>query len=560
MSETRTVLLLLSTLSLASTACEGSDTSDDTGSETASMNESTGTTAGDETGTVPPPCESTAYSATVDGIPIAVERVCKFDVPVNYIHFTHTGVPAQVAITSLIGPLTDSSLSPLSKNIPATIAGNALSFTANEPGYFILQTPGQERFFVLMDPPEVDAPQVGQPNVLSIMDVPGVDNTGATDTTAAVQGAIDAASGAAQNILYFPPGLYTTKALYLRSNVTLYLAQGAVLQNITTTAGLLARPPELANIEGSPLGYIVMDSVTGAKVIGRGTIDGNGVDIQAANKKMFLVKIEDSSDCVVEGVISRDSGFWNTMVYRSANIHISNYKVINNRLDDEWNETDGVDFNNCTNSSLTNAFLYTGDDCMAVKSDDIQDGLEVSGLNDPTTGPYISVDNIAHEKIVCFSGSSGCKVGTKTFGESMSNISFRDVDLVSVNRGLVIDAVDTALISDTVFEDIRIENVTGRIVDFNMDAESITWRVSFGTASVLGASITNVSSANDAECRIHGNLHDWNPEDPYYGNEYLIDGVTFSNFSVGGNVITSVDDPNVRFNVNEHTANITFSP
>src|SRR5690606_12521683 len=134
-----------------------------------------------------------------------------------------------------------------------------------------------------------------------------------------------------------------------------------------------------------------------------------------------------------------------------------NYKVINNRLDGEWNETDGVDYNNSTNSTLTNAFLYTGDDCMAVKSDDMLDDRRFSGLRDPAEGPYINVANLVHEKIVCFSGSSGCKVGTKTFGESISDVVFRDVDLVSVNRALVIDGVDTATVTGTVFDDIRVE-------------------------------------------------------------------------------------------------------
>lgn len=451
-------------------------------------------------------------------------------------------------------PITEFVLSPKSRNLTATAAGNVLSFTVDAPGYFILQIPGQERIFVLLDPPEVDAPVLGAPNVQNVMDIEGMDNMGTADVTALVQAAIDAASGAEKNIVYFPPGLYATKALYLRNDMTLYLADGAVLQNITTTGDVLSQVAELATIEGSNRGYIVMNGVRNAKVMGRGTIDGNGVPLKESGKKMYLMKIENSTDCVVDGIIARDSVFWSTLVYRSDNISISNYKIINNRLSDtDYNETDGVDFNNTTNSTLKNAFLYTGDDCMAVKSDDIpdDDDFVTERLNDPSTGPYINVDNLLHETIVCFSASAGCKVGTKTMGHTMNNIVFRDVDIVAANRGLVIDGADTASITGTVFENIRVEQInSGRLIDFALKPEDITWRYTPGLATVTGVSVIDVTSEVSAQCRIAGNAHD--------GGEYFIDGVSFTNFVVEGNVITSVDDPNASFDINEYVTNITF--
>lgn len=556
---TKSRLLPATFLALSLTAC--ADDSADPGAD-----ETAGTASGDtgmtstDTG-APPSCEplTPGFRAAIGGVEVPVVNVCKFAVPVNYVRYTHpgAGTPVTVEITApdAVGTFV---LSPRSKGIEATASGNVLSFTADEPGYFILQIPNQQRMFVLLDPPETDAPVLGDPAVLNVMDIPGMDNTGATDMTAPIQAAIDAASGASQNILYFPPGLYATKALYLKSDMTLYLADGAVLQNITTAAAALSQVPGVVEIEGSTRGYIVLNGVKNTKILGRGTIDGNGVTLQEGNRKSFLLKIENSSDCVIDGIIARDSAFWNTMIFRSDNITIRNYKVINNRLDGEWNETDGVDYNNSTNSTLTNAFLYTGDDCMAVKSDDMLDDRRFSGLRDPAEGPYINVANLVHEKIVCFSGSSGCKVGTKTFGESISDVVFRDVDLVSVNRALVIDGVDTATVTGTVFDDIRVEEVTGRLIDFNMDAGEIFWRTTPGIATILDTYVTDVTSEDNAECRIWGNHHDWSETDPYFGESYYVDGVTFSNFVVQGNVITSADDPNASFNINDYVMNISF--
>jgi len=522
----------------------------DTPSSTGDGDESSGSE-----GAVEP--EPIVYTVTIDGVAVPVERLSQFEIPVSYVHLSHSGTPLQVEITA-VEAFTDFTLSPKSKNIAATAAGNTLSFTLDEPGYFILQIPNQERFFLLVDPPEVDAPQLGDPTVRNAMDIAGMDNTGVTDVTELVQTAIDEASGAAQNILYFPAGTYGTRSLSLRSDMTVYLAEGAVLRNITEQANLLGPAQGLTVIEGSSHGYIVMSGVTNAKLIGRGTIDGNGATLQASNRKMFLVKIENSSNSVIEGIIARDSAFWNTLIYRSENINISNYKVINNRLDSDWNETDGVNFDNTTASTLLNGFLYTGDDCMAAKSDDIQDEFPVAGLLDPTMGSYINVADITYEKVVCFSRSSGCKIGTKTFGETMSNVVYRNVDVVLADRGLVIDAVDTATITGTVFEDIRLEEITGRLVDFNMDPQSITWRTNPGTCTVTNTTVTNVSSESNVECRIQGNIHDWDEADQYYGNEYYVDGVTFTNFSIGGNVIASLEDPNASFVTNEYGTGITF--
>lgn len=515
-------------------------------------------TMGTDTGDPP----DAVFSIFVNNERQRVQRVDKFPVPVNYVLLTHSGVELRIDVTSKV-PFSEYSLSPKNKGIQATISGNTLSFTATEPGYFVLQIPNQERLFVFVDPPEETQPQLGDANVKNIMDYAGVDNTGETVITETIQAAIDAASGTAQSILYFPEGAYSTEALYLKDNMTLYLAKGALLKNATPQSKLMGQIAELTTIEVCSHGFIVMNGVTNAKLMGRGTLDGNGTDLQSYNRKMFLVKIENSRDCVVEGVVSRDSAFWNTLIYRSDNISISNYKVINNRLeegDESWNETDGVDFDNCTNSRLYNAFLYTGDDCMAVKSDDIPDSYDIAGIVDPTEDVnYMNVDGITHEKVVCFSGSSACKVGTKTFGETMSNISFKDVDVVGALRAMVIDAVDTANVTGTRFEDIRIEHVTGRLVDFNMDPGSISWRINPGTCTVTDTAVINVSSERRAENRIQGNIHDYNENDPYFGNEYYIDGVTFTNYSIEGNVITALDDVNGAFNTNEYAININFN-
>ena len=76
---------------------------------------------------------------------------------------------------------------------------------------------------------------------------------------------------------------------------------------------------------------------------------------------------------------------------------------------------------------LYNAFLYTGDDSMATKNEYDDFG-------------YINTKDILHEKVVLYTNSVGCKIGTKTMGDTMDGITFRDIDIVHAGRAMVIDA------------------------------------------------------------------------------------------------------------------------
>ncbi|MBM9438399.1 glycosyl hydrolase family 28 protein [Actinacidiphila bryophytorum] len=163
---------------------------------------------------------------------------------------------------------------------------------------------------------------------------------------------------------------------------------------------------------------------------------------------------------LLTGGTSRDSSYWNTLIYRSDKVTIKNYKVINHRPNSGYNQTDGVDFDESTNGLLSNAFLYTGDDNMATK-------------NENATGT-INTKNIIHENNVCYSNSGCAKIGTKNEGTSMDGVTFRNLDVVKAGRSLVIDAVDTAVISNVRWENVRVEN-TDSLIDLEED-RSPSWR------------------------------------------------------------------------------------
>ena len=482
---------------------------------------------------LPDAVESPLYTVTVNGTKLFVEKMTKFapEMQVHYAHVSLAGAdPAMFSVT-VNESFTAFTLSPKSRNITPTKSGNSLTFSSG-PNYLILQVDAKELLFILIDEAEVNPPKVGDANVKSIADY-GVDATGATLVTAKVQMAIDAASGATQNILYFPPGKYKVGELWLKSNMTLYLAGGSVLYGSGATGDFNTGSGGI-DIEGCSHGMIRMFKLDNTKVMGRGVIDGNGKAIRAQNDtKINLFKIEQSTNISIDGILVRDPSFWNTLIYRSDMVTIQNYKMINCRpTTTTYNNTDGVNFDESTNGKLSNAFLYTGDDSMATKNE------EPSGT--------VNTKNILHEHVVCYSNSVGCKVGTKTMGQSIDGVVFRDIDVVKAGRALNIDAYDTAVVQNTKFENIRIEAADVSMIALSLD-EPPDWRDAANTSIVKDTYFTNVSSDVKQPINLHGSSASVN-----------VTGVHFSNLTVAGKPVTSQTDADASWSINNFVSNISF--
>jgi hypothetical protein len=453
--------------------------------------------------------QSPLYTVTVNGIKAPVEKFTKYS-PEMQVHYAHCSVSGtanvSVAVSESVSAYT---LSPKSRNITTTKNGNTITFSSG-PNYLVFAPSGKELLFILLDPPETNPPKLGDANVKNLADYT-VDNTGATLVTSKIQSAINAASGAPQNILYVPPGRYKVGELWLKSNMTLYLAGGAILYGSSSTADFNTGTGGV-NIEGMQHALIRFYQVKNSKLIGRGAIDGNGKAIRAAGLRAAVLKMDQSSDITVDGIVSRDSSYWNSIIYRSDAVTIQNYKLINCRPNSGYNNTDGVDFDESTNSKLYNAFLYTGDDAMATK-------------NEFASGT-VNTKNITHEKVVLYNNSAGCKIGTKTMGQTMDNVVFKDIDLVKVSRALVIDGCDTAVVQNTTYENIRIENAEASLVDVQNNSLP-SWRTAAGQTVIKETFFTNVTAETRKAIGLHG-----------MSSTVNINGVHFSNFKAQGAAIT----------------------
>ncbi len=485
--------------------------------------------------TLPGATKSPLYSVTANGVSQFVEKVTKFS-PEMQVHYANFGVAsgctATVAVT-LTSSFSSYTLSPKSRNITVTKSGNTLTFTSG-PNYLILQVTSQELLFILIDDQESNPPQLGDANVKNIADYT-VDNTGATLVTSKVQSAINAASGATQNVLYFPAGKYKVGELSLKSNMTMYLAAGAILDGSTSTSDYAVTGTPA--VESTSHGVVHLYNISNTKILGRGVIDGEGTAINNGSNdtpafKINVLRVDKSSNILIDGILVRDPVFWNTLVYTSDQVTIQNYKVINRRpTSTTYNQTDGIDYDASTNGTITNTFVYSGDDNLSPKTE--QEG-------------GIDTKNIVYSNAVLYSNSGGCKIGTKTFGNTMDGIVFKDIDIVKAGRAMAIDANDTAVIQNAIFQNIRIEAADSHVLDIEEDMAP-TWRVAPNTSTVKNVSFTNVSSDVKQLINIHG-----------LNSTVNVNGVHFTALTVQGKAVTSQTDTDASWNINQYVSNITF--
>ena len=105
----------------------------------------------------------------------------------------------------------------------------------------------------------------------------GAKSDGATNSTQAIQKAIDACSKAGGGIVTLDKGEYVTGSLFLKNNVHLRVDAGVTLTGSQDERDYPRLPTRVAGIEMTwPAGLINVNDAKNVKLSGGGTIDGNG--------------------------------------------------------------------------------------------------------------------------------------------------------------------------------------------------------------------------------------------------------------------------------------------
>jgi len=467
---------------------------------------------------------STVYRVTVNGQSVPVQLYPTTTGNVSFARFAFTGTAAiAVTVNQQVSAFT---LSPKSYNIPTVVSGGTISFSLSRPQRLVLRKVNNisEELFLLADEPEVSPPQLGAAGVTDALSQPGVSNSGQTDAANGLNAAISKISAAGGGTLYVPAGVYLLDhGVQIKSNVNLYLAPGAVLQ-------LDANYPCCVHDQG----LISIEDAVNAKLSGRGIINGNSIHIPSSNRDFHMIVTENVQNLEIDDVTLLDQGSAALRLVDAHNSALRNLKTIANH---NYDGSDGLDFDSCDNIMVDNAFVYSSDDSTS------QGGG--TGVRHTVKDIY----NLTVQNSVLYNTRTGdaFKIGTTDPQNSIRNETFTNIDIVSAVQIAAFYPTQGANIDSITLSNIRADELTDRVWEFQIEIP--TWEPNWNgrLGFIHNIKIDNVSAANFGR-----------RNSSFYGSSPTqnIDNVAFSNYSVGGQSITSLGA--ARIDIGQYVSGVTF--
>ncbi len=268
--------------------------------------------------------------------------------------------------------------------------------------------------------------------------------------TPAIQSAIDACHAQGGGTVVVPPGSYVTGAIFLRSNLTLYLDAGATLLGSED-------PTDYPIVEGrwegrsqptyAPL--ITGQSLSNIAVLGRGTVDGRGAGwwrrfqektIQYPRPR--LISFMHCTNVLIEGITATNSPSWTITPVWCDNVTI--HKVTIKNPADSPN-TDGINPDSCNHVHISDCHISVGDDCITIKS----------GVETDRPDRLLPCQNITITNCTMADGHGGVVIGSEMSG-NVRNVVISNCVFVGTDRGI---RLKSRRGRGGVVEDIRVSNI-----------------------------------------------------------------------------------------------------
>lgn len=293
----------------------------------------------------------------------------------------------------------------------------------------------------------------------------GAVGDGIADDTAAIQRAIDAGG-----IVHFPPGVYLSGSLYLRSGGGLSLDDNAVLKGHPDISKWPIRPicmerspfAQDGKVEAHLINCVDQSDVT----VEGGVIDGNGSAFlgtgvfRKAGGRSFVRKADkypgqlvwfNGCDSVrVENTTIRGSQFWTLMFHACSDVAVKGVRIYTRG---DIMNTDGIDIDCCRHVLVSGCFVDAGDDAVAVRA-----GLR--GLRNPQPCEDVVVTNC----VLRSDYANAIRIGVGS-GE-IRNCRFSNVVLNNSRGGIHINPKFSDKSAGVAISDITFENVTGEAMSF----------------------------------------------------------------------------------------------
>lgn len=235
-----------------------------------------------------------------------------------------------------------------------------------------------------------------------------------------------------------PGKVHAIDTLRLQSGQALLIEPGAILRGVVRAA----RANHIA-------------------IVGRGMIDG-GCTLASPLPRRKLVQLEDCREVLVDGPLMIRPAAWMLALAACENALVRRVRQVG-----EVVTSDGVDIVGSRHVRVEECCLKNNDDCIAIKA---IAGGDYQFLD---SDPARDVFDVRVERCTFWNDRAGnvMEIGFETRCDSIRDIAFRDIDVIGAHGYggvFTIHNGDRAVVSDVLYEDVRVEHMYDRMVDFQV--------------------------------------------------------------------------------------------
>ena len=249
------------------------------------------------------------------------------------------------------------------------------------------------------------APLAAADHSLDVRDL-GAKGDGTTLCTESIQKAVDQCAARGGGTVYFPPGVFRSGTIVLKSRVTLWLAAGSTLLGSERLDDYPKRRPAVRSYTDNYVdrSLIAGEDLEDVAIRGPGTIDGNGGRFRWPQylTRPYVIRLVSCRGVLVEGVSMRNSPMWMQHYLACDRVTLRGVRVYNHG----GANNDGLDLDGCRNVAVSDCNFDSDDDAITLKST----------LNRPCR-------NVTIANCVAASRCNAIKMGTE------SNGGFQDVTI-----------------------------------------------------------------------------------------------------------------------------------
>ncbi len=234
-------------------------------------------------------------------------------------------------------------------------------------------------------------------------------------------------------VIFFEAGkIHYPGEVFIKSNQTVYIEGGAIVR-----------------------GHFMTDNGQNIRITGRGILD-NSKYLRGEHRPIEINRCENVR---IEGIVIAESRHWTCAATASKHVTYDNLKIVSSN---DWD--DGIDIVGSQHVLVNNCFIQTKDDCIAVKS----------GVNYFTDfNSSFIVDDVVVQNSVMWNGVWGnaLEIGFETRSDTIKNVTFRNCDLIHTEGPegtFTIHNGDRAVVKNVLYDDIRVEDSHGWLIDFKI--------------------------------------------------------------------------------------------